>query len=172
MSFLSKLGETLFGPKPGSEIPTQVIVPPVDLSVPVTNPALVAALAKHRDAKTPESEAEMLVEFKRAIFLVAIYLATPATPTIPGQARFEVGQKILITEIEDRQGHRLLALFTDHQEKLLFTDKTNSTLVMPAKYAMEFALEKGYSGLVVNPATRATMRLDNPVLRTMMSEMV
>src|SRR5258707_9186162 len=141
MSFLSKLGETLFGPKPGSEIPPQVIVPPVDLSVPVTNPALVAALAKHRDATTPESEAAMLVEFKRAIFLVAIYLATPATPTIPGQVRFEAGQKILITEIEDAQGHRLLALFTDHQEKLLFAHKTNSTLVMPAKYAMEFALE-------------------------------
>jgi hypothetical protein len=127
-------------------------------------------LVNQRQAEPVLRQAEMLAEFKRAIFLVAIYLATPATPTIPGQARFEAGQKIFITEVQDAQGKRLLALFTDHQEKLLFTDQTNSTLVMPAKDAMSFALEKGYTGLVVNPATLATMRLDNPVIVEMLKQ--
>jgi hypothetical protein len=170
-SFLSRIGSALFGPKPSTEPAREKVIPPVDLNVPVTNPGLVAALARHRDAKTSESEAEIRAEFKRAVFLVAIHLDRPPTPTSEGQAVFETGQKISVVQVEDAQGKSLLALFTDHAEKLLFTSQSNSTLVMPAKEAMTFALGSGYSGLVVNPATLATMRLDSPDIRSMLSEM-
>lgn len=165
------MAELFIGEKPNAEIGRETVVPPVDLNVPVTNPALVAALVRHRDTKTEQSEAEIRAEFKRATFLLAINLDRPPTPTSEGQAIFQKGQRIAVVQVVDSQDRTLLALFTDHAEKLLFTTQSNSTLVMPARQAMEFAVESGYAGLVVNPATLATMRLDAPALRKMLTEM-
>ena len=42
---------------------------------------------------------------------------------------------------------------------------------MPAKDAFKFVLEHGYGGLVVNPASEATLRLDSSFIRTIVGGM-
>ena len=143
------------------------IIPPIDLDVPVTNPKLVAAIGKHQQSQTNETATELFEELKKSVFLVAAIFQKPPTKTSEGQSILNQGDQIAIVEVYDNNDNRLLALFTDHSELQRFTDKANSTLVMPTNDAMSFVLSKGYAGLVVNPVSTATLRLDAPFIRTL-----
>ena len=154
-----------------TQSPPQPVVPPVDLNVPVTNPRLVAAILKHQKAQTNETAAELFSELKASVFLVAILLDKPPAQTSETQALFKKGDKIAIVEVLDNNDNRLLALFTDHSELKRFTNEANSTLVMPAKDAMTFVLEKEFAGLVVNPASEATLRLDAAFIKDVIGKM-
>ena len=98
---------------------------------------------------------------------MAAIFQKPPTKTSEGQSILNQGDQIAIVEVYDNNDNRLLALFTDHSELQRFTDKANSTLVMPTNDAMSFVLSKGYAGLVVNPVSTATLRLDAPFIRTL-----
>ena len=161
----------LFASAVSAKTPSPPVVPPVDLNVPVTNPRLVEAIHKHQQSQSNETATELFDELKTAVLLVAVILEKPASKPSDTQALFKKGDKIAVVEVRDNSNNRLLALFTDHHELKRFTTQANSTLVMPTRDAMSFALEKGYSGLVVNPASEATLRLDAPFIRTVIGGM-
>lgn len=150
---------------------TSKINPPVDLNVPVTNPRLVAAIFKHQKCQTNETAVELFGEMKNAILLAGIILEKPPTPTTEAESVFVKGDKIGFVEVIDNNEKRLLALFTDHSELQSFTNQANSTLVMPPKDAMSFVLDKEYDGFVINPAGKATLRLDAPFIRDVINDM-
>ena len=147
------------------------VVPPVDLSVPVTNPRLIAAIEKHQRAQSKQTAEELFGELRKAVFLVAIILDKPPVEVSEGQSLFNIGDKISVVEVRDNKDSRLLALFTDHTELQRFTYRANSTLVMPTKDAMSFTLDKDYSGFVVNPAGEATFRLDSAFIGSVIGGM-
>ena len=141
--------------------------PPVELDVPVTNPALVAAIRRHLRTQRNESAAALLAALKRSFLLTAVVMEDRPVPAPRGQTLFRKGDRFGVIEVLDESDARLLALFTDQDELRRFTDKANSTLVMPAKDAMAFVLEHHYTGMVVNPASVETLRLDAPFIRTL-----
>jgi hypothetical protein len=163
--------------RPAPEAPAEAapapapVVPPVDLNVPVTNPRLVAAIRKHQQSGNNQTAAELFAELKSAVLLAAIVLDQPPEKTSQGQAVFKAGSRIAVVEISDNDNQRLLALYTDHEELRRFTQHANSTLVLPTKDAMSFVLDKGYAGLVVNPASEATLRLDAPFIRRVIGDL-
>jgi len=169
-TFLSAL-MGLFASAASAEGAPAPVVPPVDLNVPLTNPRLLAAILKHQQSQSNETATELLGELKTAVLLVAIILENPVIKSSETQALFKKGDKIAVVEVRDNNDNRLLALFTDHRELQRFTNQANSTLVMPTKDAMSFVLEKSYSGLVVNPASEATLRLDAPFIHTVIGGM-
>lgn len=126
--------------------------------------------ARDLEIRSRQSEADLLAHFPRFILLVAIHRDKPLTKTSLGQAVFQAGDKFGAVNISDAQNNRLLALFTDHDEKLQFSTQSNSTHVMPAKDPIEFALNNGYSGLVANPATLASRRIDAPQPRSLLAK--
>jgi hypothetical protein len=160
---LARLAGLLGG---GASSPDDV-VPPVDLGVPVTNPALVAAIRKHLRTQRSESAAALLDALKRSFLLTAVVMEDRPVPAARGQTMFRKGDRFGVIEVLDESDARLLALFTDQDELRRFTDKANSTLVMPAGDAMAFVLEHHYTGMVVNPASVETLRLDAPFIRTL-----
>lgn len=136
------------------------IKPPVNLDKPVTNPRLVVAIHNHQRHQTNESAVELFSELKRSNFLVAIVLEKAPEQTGEGQARFKKGDIIKVVQLRDANDKSLLALFTDHEQLQKWTHDANSTLVMPTKQAFNFVIEKGYDGLVINPADGASLRLE------------
>ena len=143
------------------------VVPPVDLDVPVTNPALVAAIRRHLRTQRNESAAVLLDVLKQSFLLTAVVMEDRPVPAARGQTMFRKGDRFGVIEVLDESDARLLALFTDQDELRRFTNQANSTLVMPANDAMAFVLEHHYTGMVVNPASVETLRLDAPFIRTL-----
>lgn len=151
-------------------IPTAA-TPPVDLDEPVTNPALVAAIYEHQQTDTEETAVVLLDELKQAVLLVGITLEKPPARTADAEVLFKQGDRIGVIQIQDDTDRMLLALFTDHAELQRFTDEANSTLVMPTRQAMEFVLRQGYHGLVINPASDASVRLDAAFIHSVVQDM-
>ena len=147
------------------------IVSPVDLNIPVTNPYLVAAIQQHQSAQSNDTAVELFRELKVSVLLAGVILDNAPVKTSESQALFKKGDKIGFIEVRDKNDKKLLALFTDQDELQHFTNKANSTFVMPTKQAMNFVLEKNYDGLVVNPAGTASLRLDTPFIRTVVGDM-
>ena len=146
-------------------------VQPVDLSKPVTNPRLVEAIRQHQRLQRNETATALFEELRSSVLLVPIVHAKPPDQTSPTQLLFKKGDQIVVVDVRDKKDSRLLALFTDHIELRRFTGQANSAFVMPSKDAMAFVLEKGYSGLVINPASEATLRMDTPFIRTVIGKM-
>jgi len=169
-TFLSTL-LGLFALASNADQSPKAVAPPVDLNVPITNPRLVAAIFKHQRLHTNDTATELYSELKNSFLLVPVILDKPTANTTNGQKLFKKGEKIAVIEVRDNSETRLLALFTDHDELHRFTDKANSTFIMPTKDAMSFVLDKGYSGFVVNPSGEATLRLDAPFIRTVIGGM-
>jgi hypothetical protein len=147
------------------------VVPPVDLNIPVTNPKLVDAIQRHQQLQQNETALALLEELRRSFLLAAIILERPLTETAPGQLLFKKGDRIGMVEARDDENSRLLALFTDHDQLNRFTNQANSSQVMPAKDALSFVLERGYTGTIINPAGASTLRLDAPFIRTVIDGM-
>jgi hypothetical protein len=146
------------------------VTPPVDLDQPVTNPRLVAAIRKHQQVDAEETAVELFEELTQAVLLVGVIVDNPPERTGEAEALFREGDRFGIIQVQDDDDQTLLTLFTDHAELQQFTDEANSTLVMPADEAMAFVLEQGYDGLVINPASDASLRLDASFLRTLVQE--
>jgi len=142
---------------------------PVDLSVPVENPALIAAITKHQSIGTNETAAELFEELKKAVFLVGMITEKPIKQE-SGDVLFKKGDRIGLITVIDNSNQRLLGLFTDHAELQAFTRDATSTLVMPAKMALEATVRDGYAGLVVNPAGQASLRLDREFILNILGQ--
>jgi hypothetical protein len=170
-NFFSSLASIFQQKNAASPSAQKPVIPPVDLDIPVTNPRLVAAIQKRQIAQTNESATELFQELKASVFLVAVILEKPPTKVADTQVLFKKGDKISVVEVRDANDDRLLALFTDHPELQRFASYANSTLVMPTKDAMAFVLDKGYAGMVVNPANEGPLRLDTPFIRSVIGNM-
>jgi SseB protein N-terminal domain len=131
----------------------------------------VTAINKHQKVRTPEAAVELFNEFKKSVFLVGIILEKPLEENRPGETLFKKGDRFGVIQLKDAKDKNLLALFTDHAELQRWTEKANSTLVMPAKDAMKFVLDKNYDGLVVNPAGQNHLQLDTPFIKSVMKDM-
>lgn len=148
------------------------LAPPVDLNTPVTNPRLVAAMRKHQQIHTNETAVELFAELKVANLLVAAVMDKPVGEARRSDVVIEKGEKIGFIEVRDDSDKRLLALFTDHPSLQQFTTQANSTFVMPTKQAMSFVLDQGfYDGLVINPGSDPTLRLDSAFIRQIVGGM-
>ncbi len=132
--------------------------PPIDLNTPVENPKLIAAIKKHQQIKSDETAYELFEAFKKSIFLAGMVL-NKRLPNNSGEILLEVGERLLIFDVLDNENNRLLALFADHNHLQKFTTEANSTLVLPAKMAMEAAV-RDYFGLVINPNSETELRIN------------
>lgn len=142
------------------------IVPPVHLDQPITNPRLTAAIQKHRQFGTDKTAAELFDELTSSVLLVGIVLDGVPARVSGAEVLFRQGDRIGVIEVADDHDNTLLGLFTDQRQVQQFTDKANSTVVLPAADAMRFVLARGYDGLVVNPASEASLRLDAALIRS------
>ncbi len=131
---------------------SQLVTPPVDLDVPVTNPALVAAIKCFAESQDEQRLVGLLSELRRSVYLIVVYMDKTAVDKQPdsNQATIKKGSIIGVLEVEGPDGGRSLALFSDWDSIRKFTSDEVSTLVMPAKQAWSFAVEK-CGAAVVNP---------------------
>lgn len=166
MSILKKIGIML---GLAAATSASAIEPPVDLNKPVENPILVAAILKHQKVGSNETATELFQALKGSVFLVGMITDKPIENS-GGYASFKKGDHLGLITVIDNSDKSLLGLFTDHAELQNFTNKATSTLVMPAKMALEATLQHGYSGLVINPAGQASLRLDKEFIITIMGQ--
>ena len=140
----------------------------IDLNKPVENSAFKAALANHYQVQTKESAGPLFEELMKATFLLGVITDHPLNPAATGgQMIFNKGDRVAIFEVRDESDSKLLALFSDHRELSNFSDQANATFVMPTPQALDFALEKGYQGVVVNPNSPMPLRLDSAFIRSL-----
>jgi len=127
--------------------------PPVDMDMPVTNPALTAAMAGLCEGGDQAAVEAVIRELNRAVYLVAILLdEASVTTTSPGQAIINKGSMLNVLQCTDSNDRPWLPLFTDWDAIRKWTNNTSvSTLVMPSDQAWDFALSQ-YQGVVINPA--------------------
>ncbi|MCE9687170.1 SseB family protein [Shewanella sp. AS16] len=166
MSILRKIG-IMLGLVAASS--ASAIEPPVDLNKPVENPALVAAILKHQKVGSNETATELFEALKISVFLVGMITDKPIENE-GGYATFKKGDHLGLITVLDNSDKSLLGLFTDHAELQKFTNQATSTLVMPTKMALEATLQHGYSGVVINPAGQASLRLDKEFIITIMEQ--
>jgi hypothetical protein len=136
----------------------------VELDKTVINPRLVAAIYKYRQHQTDETAEELLEEMKSASFLVGAISEKPLTQRTAVETLFLNGDDVWFITATENNNQKLLALFTDYAELKHFTNQTNSAFVIPTKEAMKFVLDKGYDGLLINPAGDF-LRFDSSFIR-------
>ena len=146
------------------------IEPLVDLNKPVENPLLVAAIKRHQSVGSNETANELFQVLKNSIFLVGMITEKPLLPE-NSEVLFKKGEHIGLITVLDNQENTLLGLFTDHNELQKFSNQATSTLVMPTKMALEATLQHGYSGLVINPAGEASLRLDKEFISSIIGQL-
>jgi len=133
-----------------------LVVPPVDLDVPVTNSLLKTALAERMQGFSPEKERSLVHALATANYLVVILTdemkVTPAS--VPGQATIGAGSRIKFLCCSNAKNESILPAFTDWDEIKAWTKEDVGTLVMPASQLWDFVL-KNYAGVVINPAGNA-----------------
>ena len=145
-----------FSKKPAPPTPAPIETP-VDLNQPVTNPALVAAIAALMASDTPATRQQVGAQLNRANFLVPILTDEMDTKPgeVPEQVTVQKDSLLKIMGYTDPNGASLLALFTDWDEIRAWTSEPVSTLVMPSGQAWNFVLSQNYQGAIVNPAGAA-----------------
>lgn len=128
--------------------------PAEDVTRPVENPELAAALQEFVKSRDARAEQELAHQLRRAVFLIPIlademHLASAAEP---GSQVLEPGQVKLIS-CTDAAGAQHLPLFTDWAAIRAWTgDRQVSTFAVPAADAWEMVLSREeYAGAVINP---------------------
>lgn len=132
--------------------------PPVDVSTPVTNPDLVAAIQRLKTDSSIETKDVLLIELNKANFLVAIFSDEMHTsePDKDGKVTIEKDSIIKVLNTSDAEGHMYLPLFTDWEAIGKYIDKPVNTLIFPSQDAWHWVLNMGeYHGVVINPAEDA-----------------
>ena len=127
---------------------------PVDVTKPVTNPELSAAMMRLSQSDCPETQEEVARQLQCATFLVPALMdeMQMAPGGEPGRVTFQEGSVIKMLSCTDAAGAVYLPLFTDWAAIRAWTDGDVATLVMPAVEAWDFVLSQAhYSGAVVNP---------------------
>jgi hypothetical protein len=140
----------LFGKKqqvPTRPDPSNPLAPPVDLSVPVTNPELVAAMAE------PEQDTErLLTALVKATFLMAVQHSHPDGRPAIENGFMRAGSVITIWSVRDQDDNDLLTLFTDADALRATTGPTGwGGQIIQAVDALELAAKRHGGHAVINP---------------------
>jgi hypothetical protein len=143
------------------------VQPPIDLDKPVENPALSAALDGYVNNRCSETEQELFLQLRSAVFLVPMLAdemkMTPGTE--PGVSTIEKDSLIKIFACADSSGADHLPLFTDWSAIQAWTNQKVSTLVMTASDAWSFVLSQPhYAGAFVNPG-RQRLQLNRELVQ-------
>lgn len=130
--------------------------PKLDLDKSVENPALVRAMDDLAAGNTEATRDQLMGELQHGEFLAAIipddgktaFTGPPGATIVSKGTRFGV----LATA---KDGKSYLLLFTDWAQLRTYTNKNVTGWVLPASDAWAFGLQKGFDGIVVNPAHNA-----------------
>ncbi|MDX6200339.1 MAG: hypothetical protein QOJ79_3490 [Actinomycetota bacterium] len=155
MALFGKKGQP--GAVPTKPDPANPLAPPVDLSVPVTNPELLAALTD------PEQDTKRLLQaLVRATFLMAVQYTHPDGRPAIEDGMMRVGSRITILSVRDEADNDLLALFTDADALHASVGPTGwGGQVIQAVEALELAAAQHGGRAVINPdGPVATWRLE------------
>ena len=143
--------------------------PPVDLNKPVENPSLVLVLEtllKNPDDVTRE---KLDPELNRANYLVPIKNSELHTspPDKNGRSVTTEKSKFNIVVISSPEGKPFIPLFTDWNAIKKWSDQNVQTLVLPAKEAWNFVLNRTeIEGAVINPGY-VSLPLDRKYLESL-----
>ncbi len=131
--------------------------PPVDVSRPVENPALVQALGVREVGRPVDQQASLVRELNRAVYLLPVPAeGAPATTRV--------------IMYRDGRGGDWVPLFTDWQQMRAWTQRPVQPLVLPAGAAWDFALrDESAAGAVIDPAAYR-LSLDRETLERLKNE--
>ena len=130
--------------------------PKLDLDKAVENPALVRAMAQLATDNAESSRDQLIGELARAEFLAAILPDDGKTPFDgpPGAKVVSRGAQFNVLAA-GKDGKNYLLLFTDWAQLRMYTNRNVTGWALPASDAWAFGLQKGFDGIVVNPAHNA-----------------
>lgn len=128
----------------------------VQVNKPVENPALEAAIFRHRAEKTEDSSIEVGRALNTASYLVPVITDKIVASKKEDQLiTIEAGSVIKFMVCENTNGQRFLPAFTSWHELRLWAGNDANAFVMGAHELWEFALTDSntYTGVVINPAS-------------------
>lgn len=130
--------------------------PKLDLDKAVENPALVRAMDELASTHSEPARDQLIGELQHAEFLAAILPVDPKRPLAgpPGPTIVSKGTQFDVLAA-GKDGKSYLLLFTDWAQLRMYTNKNVTGWVLPASDAWAFGLQKGFDGVVVNPAHNA-----------------
>ena len=130
--------------------------PKLDLDKAVENPALMRVMGQLVNDNSESTRDQLVGELQRAEFLAAILPDDGKTPFAgpPGATIVSKGTRFGVLAA-GRDGKSWLLLFTDWAQLRMYTNKNVAGWVLPASEAWAFGLDKGFDGIVVNPAHNA-----------------
>ena len=130
--------------------------PKLDLDKAVENPALVRAMDQLASNNSETARDQLIGELQHAEFLAAILPDDGKTPFAgPPGARIVAKGTPFDVLAAGKDGKSYLLLFTDWAQLRMYTNKNVTGWVLPATDAWAFGLQKGFDGIVVNPAYNA-----------------
>ena len=134
----------------------QPVEPKLDLDKAVENPALVRAMDQLAKDNSEAARDQLVGELQHAEFLAAILPDDGKTPFDgpPGAKIVSKGTQFNVLAA-GKDGKSYLLLFTDWAQLRMYTNKNVKGWVLPAGDAWAFGLQKGFDGIVVNPAHNA-----------------
>jgi hypothetical protein len=130
--------------------------PKLDLDKAVENPALVRAMDQLASTNSEATRDQLVGELQHAEFLAAILPVDGKNPLAgpPGAKILSKGTQFDVLAA-GKDGKSYLLLFTDWAQLRMYTNKNVTGWVLPASDAWTFGLQKGFDGIVVNPAHNA-----------------
>ncbi len=130
--------------------------PRLDLDKAVENPALVRAMDQLASNNSEAARDQLVGELQHAEFLAALIPDDGKTPFAgpPGTTIVSKGTRFGVLAA-GKDGKSYLLLFTDWAQLRTYTNGKVTGWVLPASDAWAFGLQKGFDGVVVNPAHNA-----------------
>ncbi len=130
--------------------------PKLDLDKAVENPALVRAMDQVAKDNSAEARDQLVGELQQAEFLAALLPDDGKTPFTgpPGAVVMSKGTQFDVLAA-GKDGKTFLLLFTDWAQLRMYSNKNVTGWVLPASDAWAFGLQKGFDGVVINPAHNA-----------------
>ncbi len=130
--------------------------PKLDLDKAVENPALVRAMDQLGTNNSEANRDQLVGELQHAEFLAAILPDDGKTPFAgPPGARIVAQGTQFDVLAAGKDGKSYLLLFTDWAQLRMYTNNKVTGWVLPASEAWAFGLQKGFDGIVINPAHNA-----------------
>lgn len=136
----------------------------------VSNPRLLEAIRRYREARALETATLLFDELRTATFLAVISKERAATRGADAQTGNTRTHDPPFAELREA-GERLLPVFTDKDELKRFIPGRRQALVLPARDAMAEVLAKDYAALVIDPASPHRLQLDALFVRNVFRRM-
>jgi hypothetical protein len=156
MSLKHRIGSALLSMIVVLAVQAQPEEPKLDLDKAVENPALVRAMDQLASINSEATRDQLVGELQHAEFLAALVPDDGKTPFTgpPGTAILSKGTRFGVLAA-GKDGKSYLLLFTDWAQLRMYSNNKITGWVLPASDAWAFGLQKGFDGIVINPAHNA-----------------